>query len=83
MDNFLQCVRNRKQPKAPAEVAHRTCALIHLGEITYRTRTALEFDPKTERIVNSDEAKAMLTKQYRAPFGLPDTDLTELEPKVR
>ena len=42
-----------------------------LSEIAYRTRTVLEFDPKTETITNSKEAHAMLTKEYREPYGLP------------
>jgi len=36
-----------------------------------RTKTVLEFDPKTETITNSKEAHAMLTKEYREPYGLP------------
>ena len=42
-------------------------------EIAYRDRTVLEFDPKTETITNSKEANAMLTKEYREPFGLPNS----------
>ena len=72
VENFLNCVRSRKQPKAPADVAHRVCALIHLGEIAYRTKTVLEFDPKTERIVNHPKLNDLLTKEYRAPYGMPD-----------
>jgi len=44
-----------------------------LGEIAYRTRPVLEFDPATEQITNSDEANAVLTKPYRPPYGLPET----------
>ena len=72
VENYLSCVRSRKQPKAPADVAHRVCALIHLGEIAYRTRSVLEFDPKTERIVNNSKLNDLLTKEYRAPYGMPD-----------
>ena len=72
MKNFLDCIRSRKQTMAGVEIAHRTCALIHLGEIAYRTKTVLQFNPKTEKITNSNEANAMLTKEYRAPFGLPN-----------
>jgi predicted dehydrogenase len=71
MEDFLHCVRSRRPTKACAETAHRTCALVHLGEIAYRTRTVLEFDAKAERITNSREGQAMLTKAYRAPYGLP------------
>jgi len=71
IEDFLNSVRSRKTGKTNAEVAHRTCALIHLGEIAYRTRTVLEFDPKTETVTNSSKANAMLTKEYREPYGLP------------
>jgi len=72
MQNFLDSIRSRKATKANAEIAHRTCGLIHLGEIAYRTKTVLQFNPKTETITNSKTANGMLTKDYREPFGLPD-----------
>ena len=71
--DFLECIRSREKTRANERIAHHTCALIHLGEIAYRTRTVLEFDPDTERITNSDEANAMLTKTYRVPYGLPNS----------
>lgn len=72
MTDFLEAVRNRDRgTKSPAAVAHRSCALVHLGEIAYRTSGRLDFDPQTESFVNNDDANAMLTKEYREPFGLP------------
>ena len=71
MQNFFDSVRSRKPTKANEQIAHRTCALIHLGEIAYRTSTVLEFDPEEETILNQKEAQAMLTKEYREPYGLP------------
>ena len=72
MQNFLDCIRSRDlDTNAPAEVAHLSCALVHLGDIAYRTRTVLEFDPEREIITNSDDANALLGKSYRAPYGLP------------
>ena len=72
MENFLDCVRSRKRTKANEEIAHRTCALIHLGEIAFRTKTVLQFDPKTETIRNNETANSMLSKQYRKPYELPE-----------
>ena len=73
MDNFLTAVRTRDtQTRAPAETAHRSCALVHLGEIAYRTRGQLEFDAAKQQFVDCDEANQLLTKQYRAPYGLPE-----------
>ena len=71
MQNFLDSIRSRKPTKAHAEIAHHTCGLIHLGEIAYRTKSVLQFDPKAEKITNNPKANEMLSKDYREPFGLP------------
>lgn len=73
MQNFLDSVRSRKPTKADAQVAHLTCGLIHLGEIAYRTRSVLQFDPTLEKITGNPQANNMLTKTYRQPFGLPQS----------
>lgn len=69
--NFVECVRSRQQPTAGAEVAHLSCALPHLGEISYRVGRVLHFDPASEQILSDPEANAMLTKPYREPWALP------------
>jgi predicted dehydrogenase len=69
LSNFLDCVRTRQQPLAPALQVHRSCALVHLGEVAYRTGKVLEFDPESETITNHPEANRLLTKEYRGPWG--------------
>jgi predicted dehydrogenase len=49
-----------------------SCALIHLGNISYRLGRSLEFDPATMTFKNDKEANAMLTREYRAPFIVPE-----------
>jgi hypothetical protein len=49
-----------------------SCALIHLGNISYRLGRSLEFDPVTMRFPRDPEADAMLTREYRAPFVVPE-----------
>lgn len=72
MTDFLNAVRTRNQKTAARpELAHLSCALVHLGEIAFRTEGRLDFDPAKERFVDCDAANALLTKEYRAPFGLP------------
>lgn len=73
MDNFLECVRTRKPTNATPEIAHLSCGLIHLGDIACRTQTVLQFDPIHEMVTNCSAANELLTKQYRAPYGLPET----------
>ena len=72
MYNFLDCVKSREQPIAHAEVAHLSCGLPHLGEITYRTSGVTHFDPKTEKFIDNPEADKLLTKEYREPWSMPD-----------
>ena len=70
--NFIESVRSRKQPVTPAEEAHLSCALIHLGETAYRVGRVLHFDPVAEKVKNDPEANALLTKKYRAPWSVPE-----------
>jgi predicted dehydrogenase len=71
MAEFLDAVRNRTPTKANPQTAHRSCALVHLGDIAYLTRGRLDFDPKTEQFIDCDEANELLGKVYRDPYGLP------------
>lgn len=71
LQNFLASVRGAAKPNADALTAHLSCAVVHLGEIAYRTERVLHFDPKTETILKDKEANAMLTKEYRKPWEMP------------
>ncbi|MGD9722994.1 MAG: Gfo/Idh/MocA family protein [Pirellulales bacterium] len=71
MADFLTAVRQRTPTRANAAVAHRSCALVHLGEIAYLTRGRLDFDTAGGRFVDCDEANRLLTKAYRSPYLLP------------
>ncbi|MBM3739857.1 MAG: Gfo/Idh/MocA family oxidoreductase [Acidobacteria bacterium] len=68
--DFIDSVRSRKPTVAPPEVAHHSCALVHLGTIAQRVGRVLRFDPKSETFPNDPEANRMLTKVYRPPFEL-------------
>ena len=73
MTEFLNAVRTRDpDTRADAVTAHRSCGLVHLGEIAFRTGGRVDFDPTTEHFIDNDDANAMLKKDYREPFGLPN-----------
>jgi predicted dehydrogenase len=70
--NFIDCVRSRQPTAAPAEVAHRSITICHLGNIALRLgRERLRWDPRTEQVIGDDEAARMLSRPYRAPWVLP------------
>jgi predicted dehydrogenase len=72
--NFIEAVRTRDKSiqNGPVETAHYASAIAHLGNISYRLGRRLEFDPKTEKFVGDTEADQHLTRQYRAPFVVPE-----------
>ncbi len=72
MYNFIDSVKSRKQPTAPALTAHLSCGLVHLGEIAYRVGQVLHFDAEKEKFRDNSKADAFLTKEYREPWKVPD-----------
>jgi hypothetical protein len=46
-----------------------------MGNIAYRLGRQLEFDPVAERFIGEGETEAnsMLSRDYRAPYLLPET----------
>ncbi len=63
--NWIDCIRNGGTPNADIEIAHRTAAVVHLGNICTRVGRTLQFDPATEQITNDQEASELLTRRYR------------------
>ena len=74
MENFLAAVRSRKHTdlNADVEVGVRSMELVHLANISYRVKRLLEIDPGTCAILNDADAAMMLTRDYRAPYVVPD-----------
>jgi predicted dehydrogenase len=68
--NFLDCIKSRQKPIADIEVGHRTATVCHLGNMAVRLGRKLQWDPAKEQIVGDEEAAAMLTRPYRAPWKL-------------
>jgi len=73
-ENFLRAVHSRKPEDNTCDglVGHISSAHCHIGNVAYRLKRSLNFDPKTERFVDDEEANAMLTRNYRSPFVVPE-----------
>jgi predicted dehydrogenase len=72
--NFIDAVRHRDPSRlhGPVETAHISSGLAHLGNISYRLGRRLKFDPATETFVGDSEADALLTRNYRKPYIVPE-----------
>ncbi|MFO1512622.1 MAG: Gfo/Idh/MocA family oxidoreductase [Verrucomicrobiota bacterium] len=70
-DDFLQCVRSRKDPYFPVEIGHRVSTVCHLANIAIKVGRKLKWDPVTEQFVGDSTANAMLDRKRRDPWQLP------------
>jgi len=68
--NFLDCVKSRKDPICTAEIGHRSSTVCHLGNISMLLDKPLKWDPQNERFIGDDEANRMLWRPRRAPWRL-------------
>lgn len=66
--NWLECIKSRKAPTAPAEVGHRACSTCLIHHIAMKTKRRLYWDPVKEHFKNDDEANCMLSRPQRAPY---------------
>jgi len=73
--NFIDCVRSRKAEDltSPPIEGHYSSALSHYALTAARVNRVLEIDTETELVKGDEEANAMLTRNYREPFVVPET----------
>ena len=66
--NWLEAIRTRQLPIAPAEVGHRSCSACLLHHMAMRADRHLLWDPARERFRNDDEANSWLSRPQRHPY---------------
>lgn len=68
--NWIECIRNGKQTICPAGVGHRSATVCHLGNIGYRLRRSLTWDPVKETFANDTEANKLTRNEPRAMWRI-------------
>ncbi|MHC4443501.1 MAG: Gfo/Idh/MocA family protein [Planctomycetota bacterium] len=63
--NFIQCIKSRKQTICPAEASHRSTTICSLAHIAMITGNLLKWNPVKERFTNNKQANTMLTRPTR------------------
>lgn len=72
-DNFLDCIRQRKQPNADVVEGHRSAMLCHLANAAYRVgNETLAYDAKSRSFPDTPKANVFLKRTYRKPWQIPD-----------
>lgn len=71
LQNWLDCMRTRKETNAPPEVGHRTVTVCHLMNLARETNRTLHWDPIEEKFEGDQEANRLLERPRRNEFQLP------------
>ncbi len=66
--NFLDCIKSRRRPIAPAEGAHRANSTCQIANICLQMGRKLKFDPVAERFIDDPMADQQLARAMRAPW---------------
>lgn len=68
---FLNAVRERKQPSCLVEDAFASTASVQLAMIAYETGSKVDWDAGHERILSNPAASKLLKREYRKPYKHP------------
>jgi predicted dehydrogenase len=69
-DDFLKCMKTRKDPYFPVDIGHRVSTVCHLANISIRLGRKLKWDPNAERFENDADANKLLSRPMRKPWTL-------------
>jgi predicted dehydrogenase len=66
--NWLECIKSRSAPAAPAEIGHRACSTCLLHHIAMKAKRKLRWDPVKERFKDDEAANKLLSRPQRFPY---------------
>ena len=68
MQNFVDCIKSRKDPVMNIEAGVTTANLCIIGNLSYRLGRKLDWDGKNGRFAGDDEANKLLANPPREPW---------------
>lgn len=70
--NWCTCIRDKSSnTNSPIEKGAFATILAHMGNISFKTGSSVEYDPLKRRFVNNPAADNLLKKEYRSHWKLP------------
>ena len=66
--DWIDCIKSRRQPFCGVEQGHRVSVACLLANMSLKLGRAIRWDPDKEQVVGDPEAAAMCVKPYRAPW---------------
>jgi hypothetical protein len=70
--DFIDAIREGRDPIVPVETGHKTCVVCTLGNIACELKRTLKWDPLAEKFIDDvdGEASKMLHYKYRDGWSL-------------
>lgn len=68
--DFIESVRQHKDPVVPVEIGHRTCTACTLANIAHELGRPVNWDPDGQKFVNDPEAEKYFHREYENGFSL-------------
>ena len=65
IENFLDAIRTGSEVRSEIKGGHQSVLLCQLGNIAYRTQSALKIDPKNGHILDNEEADKLWSRSYQ------------------
>jgi len=69
--DFLDAIESNRRPTCDIEIGHLSTNMSLLGMLSHKIGRSIEWDGEAERVVNDDEANALLRRNYRPPWIYP------------
>ena len=69
LEDFLTCVRSRRQAIADPEFTHRSMTTNHAINLCLYLERDLKWDPVREEFIDDPEANRMRSRAAREPFS--------------
>ncbi len=69
--DFVECVKSRQRPICDVEIGARSVTVCHLGNLAYRHRKRLKWDPQNWRFAGGEGDEKWLDRERRDPYQLP------------
>lgn len=63
--DFLNSIKSRKKPICDVEIGHRTASMCTIGNISYRLKRSLKWNPEKEDFVKDKEASKLLSRPMK------------------
>ena len=69
MDDFISCIKTRRQTACPAQAVHRSMSAVQGSNICMWLKRDVQWDPEKEEFINDESANRLRSRAQRQPWA--------------